>query len=217
MSTSEWGYVVDTDATILAATDTPLGNIGARAIVNNINHLSDEFAQVRLNWSDPTGKGYATGAASAFTNIPVFSDTFPLTLRQSGDSYRLRIRIGGYYTGAGATTATLRAIVSGGMTAPGALRSWGGAGDREFLTAGLTTTSAWATGASQGTNAWTDMVYLPSALVTTTQFTTIATVGGNTAVVDVPFAQLTIYASSTAAAAHGVYVTGVYLAEYIGT
>lgn len=215
MSTSEFKYFVDTDPAVIGATDTPLGNVGARAVLNNVMHLSDEFAQVRIDWSDAVGLGFSF--AAAFTNIPVASFVFPMLLRQSGDTYQFRIRIGGYYTGAGATTATIRAVLSSPASASGALRSWGGALDREFLTTGLTTTSAWTTGASQGSNAWTTMIAMPASVVQTQQFQSVLTVGGNSSAVDVPFGQLTLYVSSSAAATHGVYVSGVYLAEYIGT
>jgi len=209
MSTSQFGYLVSTDTSVCCAANHPLDALSARIVMNNVNHLSDEFAQVRVNWNDAVGivpKTYTN-----FTNQQIGAWQFPITQRQNGDSYKFRIRLAGAVASG---TATLMAVIGPpGFTGP--RTAWGGAiGDQMFVTASLGAGIAWVTGTSQGPAASGDLIYLPAAAITSRTFTTAVSLGGNPAGVDVPFAQLSIYGTASAAIPT---LNGVYLAEYVGT
>lgn len=208
MSTAEFTYVVATDPAYVATANEPQDALTSRVLLSNANHLADEFAQVRVAWSDLSGQ--ASTATTPFTNLPLIAFRFPVNLRANGDAYRLRVRVGGIVASG---TATFRVVV--GMPSPvGALRSWGGAGDREFVTSALGTSSAWLTGTSQGPNASPDLLYVPSALITPAMFETTDVLSGNTTSVMVPMLQLTVYCTATASTPK---VTAVYCAEVIST
>lgn len=210
MSTSEFGYLVTTDAAIYCKENKPLGPIVARTVLNNLNHLSDEAGQVRVNFNAQATPTTVTA------NLPwlIMSFAVPVTQRQSGDSYKMRIRIAGAAETAG--TNVYFTAVLGVPTASGARGSWGGFGDQEFVTATTSSdTGAWLTGASQGPAASSTLVYLPSALVTTKDFTTTDTISGSAKTISVPMTQLSIYGTTASAAVKPV-LYGVYLAEYVG-
>lgn len=209
MSTSEFGYYVQMDtAKQIATSGETLDVVSSHTLINNINHLSDEAAQVRVTWGDTAGVSGGQGS-----NNPIMTWRFPITQRQSGDSYLFRIRIGGYATGG--ATVTFRAVLGPPNNVVGGLRTWSGAGDREFLTASSGSSSAWITGSSQGGAAWTTLVQVPSAVIVDSQTTTVATLGGSTAPLQMAMGQLTVY-GSTSKTSDPPILTGVYLAEYVG-
>jgi len=210
MSTSEFGFLIATDPLVYCAENKPLGPVVTRTVLNNLNHLSDEAAQVRVN------DGTARQPTTVTANFPwlIISYMVPVTQRQSGDSYKMRIRIAGAAETAG--TNVYFTAVLGTPTASGARGSWGGFGDQEFVTSTTSSdTPAWLTGTSQGPAASGTLVYLPSALVTTQAFDTLDTVGGSRKTVNVPMTQLSIYGTTANATVKPV-LYHVYLAEYVG-
>jgi hypothetical protein len=208
MSTSEFGYLVTMDTSKQLAANTPCDVVAARTLLNNANHLQDEFAQVLVNWSDA---GYTGAAVSGYAQLLFWE--FPISVRQNGDAYPFRIRIGGYATGG--ATVTFRAIISAPGAAGPALHSQT-YGDQDFLTASAGLSNAWLTGTSQGPAASATLLQLPASLVSTRQMNTLDTLGGNSNPVTLPFARLTVY-GITSKTSDPPVLGGVYLAQYIGT
>jgi hypothetical protein len=209
--TSEFGFKVTLSSHDNGTPSDPVSAIFARAVQNNVCHLSDEFAQARVAW-----RGALSPIAGVVpTNTLLFSQQFPVTQRQSGDSYKFRIRLAGS-SAVTTDTATIRAVLGlPGVT--GTRGSWAVAGvnaDAHFLATVHNSTSAWATGVSQGPAASATMIYMPSGIIRPRSFATKLIAGGDASSVDVPFAQLSVYVTSPNA--NDVTLTGVYLAEYVG-
>jgi hypothetical protein len=211
MSTAEYTYVVATDAAIVGASNSAVDAMSSRALMSNINHLSDEFAQVRICMgSDGTNM---PSAASGDTDVFLTSYIFPILQRASGDSYRFRIRLAGI-TPTPSPVQKLTAIIGPyiGAGRPVAATTYG---DAKFIADISDDTGvSWGTGSSQGTNAWADLIELPAALVQTRDFQTKDIFGGSAVTASIPFAQLSIFGSGVS---DSVTLNGVYLAEYIGT
>ncbi len=144
--TGEFHRVAQTNTALVCTPDEPLDALSARVVLNNTNHLADEFAQVRVNWGDPVGR--PSGVATAYQNVLLGSWIFPATQRQSGNTYKFRIRLAGHSAG----TSYLRAILGSPPSSIGPT-GWGLLGDREFRTGTLGASAAWMTGTSQGPDA----------------------------------------------------------------
>lgn len=210
MSTSEISYLVTMDTTKQLASNEPCDVATVRTLLSNVNFLSDEFAQVLVNWSDADGLvGPKFGGW-----VPQFAYEFPILQRQSGDAYPFRVRLGGYATGG--AVVRFRAIISApGASGPG-LHSQA-YGDQDFITVAAGSSPAWLTGSTQGAAASPDLLTLPAALVSQVQVNTLDAIGGNPAVTVRAGARLTVYGLSDKAGTDPPVLSGVYLAQYIGT
>ncbi len=218
MSTSEFECRILTDAADYGLSTNPLDVATSRYVINNLNHLSDEFGQVLSCMSSTvaalSGKtGYLTPATPAATGVfyPVVSHTFPIKVRAAGQSYKFRIRIGGA-SGNTASTLFLAQLTGGsGLLTSGT--------DAQYVTAATTSsTAAWLTGASLGPNAYTTLMELTSEQVNRCLISMPTTIdlGGDDASVQVAMVTLLISAS-TANVAHVPRLYNVMLAEVIGT
>jgi hypothetical protein len=222
MSTAEYAYRVLVDANFVAYDNQPLDAFTTRLVLSNLNHLSDMNAQVCATLSTSvaglSGKlGYLTPGTPAAVDTPyaIVSATFPICIRERGQSYRMRIRIGGATANATAT-ATFRAVLSSASTAPAAVSD---ASDAVFLTAGTTsTTAAWLTGASQGSGAYTTMIEMNPTQVAgaiVSRPTTDLLAGVPTSV-DIALVTLSVFGLTTNVT-HSPRLSGLYAAEVIGT
>jgi hypothetical protein len=221
MSTSEYERRILTDSNDVMGQPKALDALSARIVMSNLNHLADEFAQVRAALSGTTaslsGKaGYLTSGTPAAIDTPyqVCTTSFPICVRAAGQSYKFRVRIGGASAN-GASSATFYATLSAGGEAPALTTD---ATDATFVTTPTTSTSAaWLTGASQGAAAYTTMMEMSPAQVATcmSSFATRMAIGGDAASVTVPWVTLTVFASTTNVS-HVPRLYGVSLAEVIG-
>lgn len=184
-------------------------------LVNNANHIADEAAQVLVNWTaststsylTPTLSGGALAATGTYYRITRFGP-FPLLRKADGTSYTLRGRMRWYLAAAGTGTALV--VVSAPARAIGD-RDFGSATNvLKFTT--TVTTDAWDDADTDNICNLTaeDMDYAQ------TEQTTLLAVAGAAVSVFVPLVTVTIYAKATATTAIP-RLTGLYLAEYIGT
>lgn len=88
---------------------------GRDYLANNVAHLADQAGQVRVNVSTDETNGaiditnVASVGLSPYGRAAVFGP-FPLSIRDDGESYRLRVRIRGSTVG-GAGTAYYRIVI----------------------------------------------------------------------------------------------------------
>jgi hypothetical protein len=203
VATSEYEYRVLFDTNAVGDATAALDARTARIILSNLNHLADEFAQARVAMSGTvaalSGKsGYLTSRTPVATNTPylVVSYTFPLSIRAAGQSYKVRVRVGGATANA-AAAATFRLVLSPGFDASAAVS---GPTDASYTSGATSSTSAaWLTGASDGTNAYATMMELNSAQVDLcmAEFATSVSLGGDPASVNVPWVTLSVFAETT--------------------
>ncbi len=227
MSTSPLGGRLLTDTTLFQGGNDPVDTTLMRDVVlNNLCHFADEFAQVRVNWSAgvttyTNGSGYLTTRTtgldtSSWFHIQTFGP-FPIALRQSvglgGASYRLRVRLAGASSAGHSVTfrAVLTSYSSGQSVVNGEL-------DDHIFEASTTSTSvAWLTGSSQGTNAWPTQVVVPSAYVGPwlVPVSTKTDLGSDLAAVSQCLVSLQVYAK-TSNTSSVPRLGAVYAAEWIG-
>ncbi len=222
MSTAEYEYTVHVDSAYVMTPNAALDAFTTRLVLSNINHLSDMNAQVLATFSGTvpalSGKaGYLTPGTPAAVDTPyaIVSATFPICLRARGQSYRVRIRIGGASANAGAT-ATFRAVLSSAASGPGAVAE---DSDAVFKTAGTTSTSAaWLTGTSRGAAGYTTMIEMNPAEVAgcIVSRSTSASLGGSTTSVDIALVTLSVFGFTTNVT-YPPRLYSVYAAEVIGT
>jgi hypothetical protein len=224
VATSEYEYRVLVDTNDIGGTTHALDARTSRIIVSNINHLSDEFAQVLSCRSGTvpalSGKsGYLTTNTPTFAGTPylVTADTVPIKVRAGGQSYRIRVRVGGA-SGNTASTVFYVAAAPVGM-APASIVTSAGAIDSIYQTAATTSsTAAWLTGASRGPNAYTTMIEMTATQVEACVVTrpTLTALGGDSSTVQVALVQLSVWAT-TANVAHVPRLYALSAAEVIGT
>ena len=141
--------------------DAPIDTVLARDhAINNVNHYADIMGQVRANWNARPGAYIESDNSNSKTWRTMWHcPTFPIALRPDGSSYRVRVRI----AGAGESAAEVRFAVSLGSAHSSAFSVYPGTAttDAVWSTGAITsTTHAYRTGASLGTEAWTTMVAL---------------------------------------------------------
>lgn len=193
-------------------------------VLNNLAHYADEAAQVRIAW----GATSATfdDQAVAFQATPdnydlnywypiVSFGPFPVSLRQNGDTYRLRIKMT-MGCGASSSTCDMRAVLCPAEEAFAAVA----ADDDYVYEVTNTSTSTTSTGSSQGTNAWSNMIYAPASLTSgwTRNVSTLTDISGNAVSVEQCLVSLTIFGRTTASVGDPVspILYGLYAAEYVG-
>ncbi len=192
-------------------------------VVNNLLHYADIFAQVRAamaltksTYSGGQGSISGYGSPDADVWYPILDvGPFPIPLRADGSSYRLRIRIGG-------ASSTGHAVKFLACLAPSATAALGLANDiaDDFQFETVTTSStthAWLTGASRGSEAWETQIVVPAiyAAAWTQTTDTLDDLGGDAVSVDQCLVHLVIL-GSTANAASVPQLSGLYAAEWIG-
>lgn len=224
MSTSTYGYLVRADTTIYQDESVPVDTTIARDVVlNNLCHAADQFAQVRVAFSAAGtslsgGQGYVNPrttyrVAGEFYRVGSFGP-FPLAVRESGPSYKMRIRLAGLSSD-NTNTATFRVSLSPTDRPYGATVLDDGPHVWEAATA--SSTSAWLTGANLGDSDATQ-IYLNETLVgqcTRLTTPTYTTTGGNPVTVTQCLVYLNVFAkvSNTATTPR---MTALYAAEYVG-
>ncbi len=221
MSTSAYEYRILMDTDEVCKATNALDALTTRFLINNANHLADEFAQVVTCMSSTVAAisskvGYLTPRTPTLTATPyaIVSHTFPIKVRAAGQSYRFRIRIGG---ASGSTASTkFYAVLSRANAAIDALAA---ADDAVFETAATTSsTAAWLTGTSMGDEGYTTMIEMTAAQVAlcSTVESTLTDLAGSSVSVTFALATLSIFAT-TANVAHVPRLYAVSCAEVIGT
>lgn len=195
-------------------------------VLNNLAHLADEHAQVRVAWT-PTSTSFDDQAVGFAQTTPITADIwapvvsfgpFPIALRQNGDTYRIRIRVAAI-TGDNPAAGVLRVVLC--PVEEAALAVQANEDNVYEVTLADDTTNAWRSGSSQGSSAWSNMIYAPAELTAgwVSTVSTLETVGGNAAGVEQCLVSLNVYAKTTDAPdtdTPGIVLTGLYAAEYIG-
>lgn len=192
---------------------------------NNLCHLADEYAQVRVAWGATSGTfddqqvNFQASVSSYSLNTwyPMVSfGPWPLALRQSGDGYYIRLRLS---VGAGKAgdTVEVRAVVSPAAEAAGLI----GVDEDYVYEVTANSTSSTTAGSSQGPNAWSNMIYIPAAVTSgwTQTTATLDDISGNARSVDQCLVALNVYGrtTSTTLDAASPILYGAYAAEWIGT
>ncbi len=221
MATSEYGYRVLIDTAAVGGQTQALDARTSRIVMSNLNHMADEFAQVRVALSSTKissfyAEPYLTSRQPQTPGVPylITSASFPMNVRVQGQAYKLRVRIGGATANA-AATATFYAVLGQGHRASADVSL---ASDAVYVTAGTASTSAaWLTGASQGAQAYTTMVEMDAAATALclAQFPTAEQLGGDPVSVPLTWATLSIFASTTNLS-YVPRLYSVYAAEVIG-
>lgn len=162
--------------------DSPIGAVTGRDYaINNAMHYADIHAQNRVCLTQHSG-AYITGLNTTALGWRQSwqSPSFPVSLRPDGSSYRLRVRVAG--AGESALFDNYFAV-SIGPTTPGiaGVDPAAGTTDNIWLSAKVnSTTAAYLTGASMGTEAWPTMIALtaPQAAACSRSTATIVDVAG---------------------------------------
>lgn len=200
-------------------------------VQNNLNHLADESAQVRVAYSS-TSSGFedTTTGLTGFNNPGDFAlgdrwyqltsfGQFPIRVRKSGAPYRMRIRINASNQFSSSTTK-IRVVLCPRSLARDLVLA---AEDFVWESESFTSTSAgWRAGASLGTNAWTTQVSLSSADVESWVSTTSTVVDvGSTDIVSTEqiLVALNVWYSTENATTQELsspVLRACYAAEYVG-
>jgi hypothetical protein len=189
-------------------------------VQNSLCHFADEFAQVRVCFAGSYFSQETPIEYDVWKPIASFGP-FPLALRQSGDGYKLRIRVAGANGDDGTASGKLRVVICPAAEADSLVNV-----DEDFVfeTQTLTTTltPTWLTGTSQGTAALSTLVTIPGSVaagwITTTS--TVDDIAGNAVGVEQCLVYANVYAYSDVSDdtdTPGIELVGLYLAEYIGT
>ena len=210
---STWqGYVLggSSNGVDLGAND-PVDTGIAWAVANNIAHVCDEAAQVRVCFTAP-GAAYALTVATPITATGVYyrilSMPFFASERADGTPYRFRVRIAGAISQAGQTATYRLAICALGVE------------DREIIDAD--TTNVLETTATVTTAAWltpaTTLLSLPLGKTNeaVTVLSVIDDISGTTQTTTGIWLSATVWAKTTSTAANPE-LHGLLVAEYIGT
>lgn len=217
VTTSPYGYRVRVGSQFGTAGASPISAVYARRVLlNNLCHYADVFGQVRASWASGTGKTPISTTTPAAANTPYFlwSTSFPIALRADGSAYKLRIRIAGASSD-NATAVRFRAVVGSPLVVSRLVTS---ATDSAFLTATTTSsTGAWLTGASNGSNAYTTMIEMTPDEVADAIVTvgTPVDIAGADRGVAQALVTLAVY-GQTANVASTPQLHGVYAAEWVG-
>lgn len=189
--------------------------------LNNALHAADEHAQVRVNWMSKAvggGQGYidtrAAPTANTWYKLASFGP-FPLALREVGRSYYLRVRVAA--ASSSIHQISVRVVISPLSLARGLAATATSPGDYVYQVVTSSSTAAWLTGASLGSEALDTMVVVGAANASawTETTSTLTDVSGAGTGVD----QCLVYANVvglTANAASIPRLYGLYIAEYIG-
>lgn len=199
-------------------------------VQNNLNHLADESAQVRvayaatLNGLDDTTSGIGGyNAPGDFTLGAVWYELasfgpFPIRIRKDGTPYRMRVRVN-----AKAAVATndvkIRLVLCPRSRAAGYVAS---SLDLVWESATFSsTTAAWLTGASQGSNAWTTQVSVlnSEAVSWITETGTPSIIGGSSVATEQVLVSLNAFYSIEESVAQdrlSPVMLALYGAEYVG-
>lgn len=190
-------------------------------ILNNLCHYADEFAQTRVAFgaTSTSFDDQVTYYESEDVDVgggwvrvgPAFGP-WSIPLRSDGSPYRLRVRVAAVL--AGSATITARVVV-GSPARLDDIVSFDT--DYVYETAALSTSVAWATGSSQGSQAYDAMVEIPPAVASSwvTNVTTLDTIGGDEYGSQQCQVAARVYAKSTATKTT-VRLYGLYIAEYVG-
>lgn len=203
----------------LAAPGAIGASIARDYAINNLLHLADEYAQVRVAWIAPVeSEGYISGRTSSLTAdrwFPIGSfGPFPIALRESGDSYRLRVRVAG--SSSGGHAVKFRIVLAPLREALDLVNTT--TADFIFETATTTSgTGAWLTGASIGVEAWTTQVQLPAeyAAAWMRETATLTDVAGTAVGAQQCLVAVNVF-GSTANTGSVPRLAGVYAAEFVG-
>lgn len=185
-------------------------------LVNNANHIADSAGQVLINWSQTTTTSYRTPTlvAGSLADDDVFYKVtrfgpVPLLLMASGSSYQLRVRMRWYLAAAGTGTAVVAVSAAGRSLA--------------VLDTADTATNAATFETTATVDAWDNaeddnLISLDADAMAAamTEQSTLTAVAGTDVSVAVPLVVVDVYAKSSATSAVP-RLTGLYLAEYIGT
>jgi hypothetical protein len=197
-------------------------------VLNNLCHAADEFAQVRVAWGatssafDDTRVGI-TGFASPVTGTigdtwyPLYSfGPWPIPLRVDGTPYRMRILLAAAAPNVNSVIA-LRAVLCPAAQAPTLVY---GSTDNVWESATFTTTTgAFLTGASQGSNAWATQVSLTASQAApwVVPVSTISGLGGDPMGASQCLVGLHVYYSTfTTVDGASPILIGAYAAEFVG-
>lgn len=189
--------------------DAPISTDAGRKLVQNVRYFIDHAGQVRVNWIAPDGEYLPIRRTSPTANkfYPIFSVRVPMRVHpESGSTYKLRVRLGGYCDKAG--TAYFRMAVGGtdrdrNIDAPTV------AGGNHVVD--YSTTSTTPTWLSTG-----DIIYPDTdAVVLNTVPFAAREPGGIEVSVPVCFMPITIWGASGAGSALP-RVTGIVVQEWIG-
>lgn len=111
MSTSVLGHYVRFDETAIDGLDPCDSGMLQRAL-GNLNHLADQYAQVRVKWVHPGPDGIAAEAPELGVFQRLWTSTpFDVHIRGDGSSYRMRVRLLGH-SGHATHKATWRVVLS---------------------------------------------------------------------------------------------------------
>ncbi len=185
--------------------------------LNNLLHYADEYAQVRVAFSTASIEltpRYSDNTVNRWYPIAAFGP-FPVTLRASGKSYSLRVRVAGANSN-NASTVKFRVVLSPQREA----QTHANATLENFVFETATTsssTSAWLTGTSQGTPSSTTLLNIPAdyAAAWSTTTATLVDVGGYPVSVQQCLVSACVF-GSTASLTSIPELHGLYLAEYVG-
>lgn len=162
-------------------------------VQNNLNHLADESAQVRVAYSSTRSAFADTATGIVGFGAPEDLDIgdlwyrlasfgpFPIRIRKDGTPYRMRIRVNANNVYSSSTTR-LRVVLC-----PKGTDSWLVRANEDFVWESqdfTSTSSGWRTGASLGTNGWATQVALRNSDITPWIGTvsSLNAVGGSTTV-----------------------------------
>jgi hypothetical protein len=182
----------------------------ARVLVNNALHFADEAAQVRVNWPPTaTGRGIAVDIVTNGVPVHIARFQFPIHVREDGSGYDLRIRLHARITQASDTITYTARISAPGVDYDTTFDA--GITSETFDT--VSTTGAWLT--PDGDN----IIKVPPYIIdaATRSVSTLDAVGGNPVGVLWPVVELNVFGQRDSGSTSEPELTGLYVAEYIGT
>lgn len=212
MATSRLGHYVRFGESTIDALD-PFDSETSGDILGNLNHLADQYAQVRIAWALPTG-GTSYAVAAGVAEVDGYqrlwtSTPFDMHVRASGESYkcRLRVRVAANITGVGSAPASFRFALSAPGEADDELNSAGNNRAVESVsTAGV---AEWRTHSAL---IWLDA---PRVVRATQAVAAIDAVSGETRSARWLRVTLTAWAHVDSIADDTAQLTGLELAEYL--
>lgn len=210
------GLTVDSGSAIGAS-------IARDYLLNNLLHLADEYAQVRMAMGNTTYlEALETNVFPDRYYLMASSGAFPLPMRANRVPYALRIRIGGACSDAG--TVSFRVVLAPPGLAAGYANPEDAAGDPiapswDFVWEATATgsTASWLTGATTGPNASANLLTVDAEtaagwMVNTATLTDLA---GDTTTAQQCLVAVHVFAS-TADLARSARLHAAYAAEWIG-
>ena len=195
-------------------------------VANNLLHYADVYGQTRVNWVGCTSSfaknsGYLSHVIAGESIITPDQPhliaswgPFPIAIASDGQSYYVRVRIAGASSAGNAVKFYATLAPPGVRAADETARLQ----DNVYMTTTTTSTSgAWLTGASRGSQAYTTMVRLTGAQVAlwTVQSNTSISLGGSPTRVRQCLVALSVY-GSTANPGSRPRLYGVHASEWCG-